>query len=811
MPRVVRIVILSVAICVVCTTVRAADIYLRARVIEPTLTQSTKGQKLAIGGHPHEDPWTFPLKTTAASNEWSEWVNLSDWKWHGRMNRAGGIAEWPSVMITLEPASKTGVAMEVELGDAPTDAGVVLKFTERSESSVIGFLVPNPLREHKDEFETGSQMCERQLKWAKEATGDKPIVLKQFQFISALWGPYDPALARINYATLMQLGFNTFGADAKFLREHGLRSYQTLWLYGNEPEVSDREWKKQSDALEANTDPWLLHEGTSHWVLGDEVSAIDPNVAKDNKATTWFREYLRAHHVKDSDLPKPIDQIEYPKGLGALKSLPRDADLPTRRMWYYAAKFAQSWSADQLRHQTDLVHQTFPGSKTETLPTDHGFLNAWGPPTIGMSYRLLDLFDVGQKRAVDQLSAEDWIGLNHMYGPDYTWTGAQTTEYYNSICSSAIAGHDMHLRALITVSDDDYLRLKCYSDIAQGTKSFFFWTFGPTYIGTENYWSDLRSEYDGIAKIGRALEKCEDVICAAKPVRDPVAIAYCVSHDLWHTENPAAFVEKRLVWHALRHEQIQPDWLREEDLASGRLKDFKVLYLTDWCVSRDASAAIDQWVKDGGVLYMSAGAATRDEFYEPYLPGFAKAVWPDDATKQFVVEEGHTYNERTDLPKIKPMATIDGMPVIGCRMPLRDGSSRAMIEVPYGQGKIFAASFLPGLAYGQGANFVPAELKEKWPEAPRKLIARPLDVMRSMQQVKANVPVVEASLISGPKGSAVVLANYTYETVDNLVLDVHRDFKTATSVEGVPVKLEKTASGVRLELPLKWTDIVVLK
>jgi hypothetical protein len=425
-----------------------------------------------------------------------------------------------------------------------------------------------------------------------------------------------------------------------------------------------------------------------------------------------------------------------------------------------------------------------------------------------MSYRLLDLFELGQKRVVDQLSAEDWVGLNHMYGPAYTWTGAQTFEYFNAICSSAIAGHDMHLRALITVSDDDYLRLKCYSAIGQGTRSFFFWTFGPTYIGTENYWSDLRSEYDGIAKLGRTLEKCEDVICAAQPVRDPVAIAYCVSHDLWRSDNPAAFVEKRLVWHALRHEQVQPNFLDEEQIASGALKNIKVLYLIDWCVSRDASAAIDQWVKDGGVLYLGAGAATRDEFYEPYLPGFAKAVWPDDATKQFVVEQGHTYNERTDLPKIKPMGTANGIPVIGCRMPLRAGGDESTIS--YGNGKIFAVGFMPGLAYAQGAHFAPAALKEKWPEAPRAVIARPLEAMRSMQQVRASVPVVEASLIKGPKGSAVVLANYTYEPIDHLVLDLHGNFTTATSTEGVPVKLEKRDTGVRLELPLTWTDIVVL-
>src|SRR5204863_3325038 len=114
----------------------------------------------------------------------------------------------------------------------------------------------------------------------------------------------------------------------------------------------------------------------------------------------------------------------------------------------------QWWSVRQLRRNSDLIHASFPGMATETLPSDHGFLNAWGPPHIGMSYRMLDLFEFGAQRAVDQLSAEDWIGLNHMYGPAYTWTGAQTFEYFTSVCRSGILGapadQPIMLRSLIT-------------------------------------------------------------------------------------------------------------------------------------------------------------------------------------------------------------------------------------------------------------------------------------------------------------------------------------------------------------------------
>jgi hypothetical protein len=77
--------------------------------------------------------------------------------------------------------------------------------------------------------------------------------------------------------------------------------------------------------------------------------------------------------------------------------------------------------------------------RTETLPSDHGFFNAWGPPHIGMSYRMLDLVRARPAARRRRDFRRDWLGLNHMYGPAYTWTGAQSFGYFNAICRSAIA------------------------------------------------------------------------------------------------------------------------------------------------------------------------------------------------------------------------------------------------------------------------------------------------------------------------------------------------------------------------------------
>jgi len=328
------------------------------------------------------------------------------------------------------------------------------------------------------------------------------------------------------------------------------------------------------------------------------------------------------------------------------------------------------------------------------------------------------------------------------------------------------------------------------------------------------------------------LEKAEPVLDSAQPVRDPVAIVYSVSHDIWHSDNAAAFVEKRLLWHALRHLHVQPDFLREEEIEGGRLKDYKLLFLADACLTRASSAKIDQWVRDGGVLYMSAGAATRDEFYQPCVPPFAEDVWSADAAARLKIES-HTYNERTDLPTLRPLTTVRvhlpgaqesfELPVLGGMLPLKaEGiepiarfadSSPAGAMMNYGRGKVIALGFLPMLAYGQGAGFKPITLEEKWPEPPRRLLRFALDVGRVTPIAQCDHPVVETSLLSGRAGSILLLANYTYHPIQSLVIDLRLDHpvRRAVSTEGVKAQLERTQTGVRLRLPLQWTDAVVLE
>ena len=837
---------------------RAADVFVRFRVLQPP------GEKFRVtaGGFIHEANWRLPDEAVeVAGGEWSRWLDLRKWPLHGRLDRVGGVAEWPAMRLSVARIGKgepiQGCLFEVQLADKPEPESTVISFRERGGSSAIVFLLPHPLREKKGEFETGSQMTARHLAWAKAASGGRAPDLKKLDLITSIWGHYDPDLARQAVETLRLLGFNVSGGvPVPVLREARMRTYTATWHLVADPQESAASWEKGEAAgiarsLGTPEGRWT-YENMAHYVIADEIQTMDFRRVDRAKLNHWFRDYLRAKGETDASLGRPIEGVEYPAEAMHAKVLPRNADLPTRKVLYYAGKFGQWWSVKQLRQTTDLVKATFRrhgvAMTTETLPSDHSFFNAWGPPHCGMGYRGLDLFEIGAQEAVDVLSAEDWLGLNHMYGPNYTWTGAHAFGYLSAILRSGIRDDRVSLRALITPSDDGYLRLKAYSALGQGAKSFFFWTYGPTCIGTENYWSDLRSEYEGIAKLARALEKAEPILHNAKLVRDRVAILYSVSHDLWHTDEPASFVENRLTWVALRHLGVQPDFLREEDVEAGRLKDYRVLYVTGQCLTRKASARIDDWVRSGGVVYHSAGAATRDEFYEPYLPPFAALVWPADATERMVKQTGHSFNERVDLPTIKPITRViipregwnDELPVLGVRLDvnranpvraraaLEDGKPAMQIE-DHGKGSVMAVGFMPGLAYSP-FKVGQTTLDEKWPLAPRLTLAEPLMLQTAgrpaplgdrvlkcevLEPADPSRP-IESSLLTGPNGSAVVLVNHGYQPIRRLRIGLRLShaFGSAVSTEGVKVSLKRDNDDpqrIELEMPLEWTDIVLLQ
>src|SRR5919201_2986368 len=124
----------------------------------------------------------------------------------------------------------------------------------------------------------------------------------------------------------------------------------------------------------------------------------------------------------------------------------------------------------------------------------------------------------------------------------------------------------------------------------------------PTATSTENYWSDQPGSYPGLAHLSRLLEFGEPIIGPGKPRRTRVALLYSISSDYWQPFGYAHMLERRGLYFALIHDQYLVDMLTEEDVAAGRLADYRVLYTADPCIRAVAAEKIANWGRSGGAL-----------------------------------------------------------------------------------------------------------------------------------------------------------------------------------------------------------------
>src|SRR4029079_10376692 len=115
-------------------------------------------------------------------------------------------------------------------------------------------------------------------------------------------------------------------------------------------------------------------------------------------------------------------------------------------------------------------------------------------------------------------------------------------------------------------------------------------------------------------------------------------------------------------------------------------------------------------------------------------------------------------------------------------------------------------------------------LAEKWPAKQREAITRFAKEAGAAPPVKLSEPVIEAGVYEVPTGAALVLANFTYQKVGSLKVELptRGDAKAVKSLEhgqlsfeAIPVPAPWRNEGfknvVRFSLPLGDDDLVILE
>ncbi|MGI8602204.1 MAG: hypothetical protein ACR2OZ_04305 [Verrucomicrobiales bacterium] len=816
---------------------RADGVVVRIKVVEP----AGNGWKVKLGGYIHNDPWRLPeVQAEVPKDGFSLWIDLAAafrGKLHGRLNRAGGVAEFPNVTADFSAGPEGTKKLVIELATAADEKAVAKRFEETFTGAETSFTVSPDLKKDAASLETASEMTARRLAWAREASGGKTVTPQKLWVQTSFWSPQRPELNVLEGEVLALLGFNLVGNQKDEVHEK--------WRF---LQPGGHHWTEFGPALSREEIEAQISGPAKRAVKGlrptlfnfsDEI-ACRPPIGKDAKALAHFRAWLTEKGLAPQefgvDALDVVIPIETPPDLRERQKVDRRA---ANHTFVWTTRFRHESATQRIRWLTESFHRHAPeGILTSALVADHPYFGGSG---LGMGMHRenttwggwplsLDWFSLARERAVDVIGIEDWLGLQYMYGPGTTWEGFQLIGFQAALFRSGSRG-EMPIITWITPSDETNLRLKSASALCQGAKHFFYWTYGPTATSTENYWSDLRSAYDGIVAITRQLAGAEDIIAPGKTRAARVAVLYSLSTDLWQPFGYVSMLERRLTYFSLIHDQFLVDFLTERDIDHDRLKDYAVLYVCDPNVSTSASGKIRQWVNGGGKIFGSAAAASRDDF-DDAAPGLAE-VFGIDPRIEVTTQPGRfdvrgALNGLAWIDQVK-LGNGTGFGALGMTVKVKpageakvigtfaDGSP-AVIEHAYGKGTSVYAATCPAVSYAKDAKFAPEALKERWPAPQREFINAQARAGASAL-VRLSHPVVEAGIYDAEGGSALVLANFTYQPVPKLDIELALRQKPARvrSMATGPLKFESVRAdgewpwSVKTEVALGVNDIIILE
>jgi hypothetical protein len=834
-------------------------VYVRFRLREPQ--KST--YFVTLGGFIHKENWYLPRAVVPAdsdkkadlrinSGNFTPWFDLKSHagkSLHGRMKRAGGIAEFPNITAQFTTSAQAKeIEVDIELATEPDEKSIVKKWHTKFEGNLVSFLVSPNLAKDAGELELDSEMTARRLKWAEEASKGERHAPKHLLLQTQFWGPQRAELNLKEARTLSLLGFNVVGNMTPEVRA----AFPEFRPPGHSHDVPLAPQNSREDVVKS----WdkIVQQTKKPFVDGapfnfqDEICARPP-LGNNELALKFFRAWLPQQGVLKTDLGvnnfDDVVPIETPEALKkALEGADFAAQRAARRNFYLTSRYRQHAAVERLLWNTEELHKRFgPAPLSSTLVADHPYFGGTG---LGMGMHqqnttwggwplAIDWFEIARTGAVDFIGIEDWMGLQYMYGPSSTWEGFQLMGFQAAIFRSGSRGK-MPIMSWITPSDERNLRLKAASSLCQGATNFFYWCYGPTATSTENYWSDLQGSYPGMTHLSRLLEFGEPALLNGKLRPTKVALLYSVSSDLWQPFGYVHMLERRGLYFALIHAQYGVDFLTEEDLDSGRVNEYQVLYAADPCIKTSATKAISEWVKSGGTIVGTCAAGSRNEFDEKdaglsEVFGIKPEVHGDIQPCEYRVRGRLNALEYLDL-----MQTSAGdFGVVGIKAKIettggkveatyKKDNSPAFVSNSFGNGHAFYFAGTPGISYIKDAKFVPADLAEQWPEAQRKFLTQFIEQAGVLPHVKLSHAVVEAGLYEIEKKLALVLANFTYKPIESLSVEIPSHFKNAnvTSLEHGKLKFEsQKADGawrdagfkyvLKFSMPLGHDDLIMIE
>lgn len=677
--------------------------------------------------------------------------------------------------------------------------------------------------------------------------GEKPNLFPFYVSARIDLKKMDSKVANRELKTLSNFGFNgIFMTDHKdkfkhygFTKNH-IRLYPLWTLKDNssylEPKVDEMKTWVRKAYNQFISDGHLVSD-IGYCMLTDEpVGAKEINLVNDPVAAVKFREWLQKQGKTLSEL--------FPGGKGnetwdMVKPVLRSEQAQYPALYYYTQKFRTYALRSFMQIQQELVHKTYGAN----FPVNVNFSD--GPVYSANYYRQgVDYFELMETSNLNSIWGEDWANFASTYQ-----CATFNVELLRSAAkrSNAHVGH--HIIAYRMRKNWD-IKLKIMGAVARSVKTLNNFYYGPEWAAHERMpWCSTPETWIGNAEITREIGWAEDLLYPAKTVKSEVAILYSSSADIWSLDKNHAYGFDRMhTWLALSHAQIPSDILSERDIEDGILDTYKVCYFSGTNLTQKATIKLMEWVNNGGILVLTAGAGMKDEYnqsnalFEAILP-VRRAVLEElqphltrgrNLTKLTQKDYVTFGNSRAEVLSVRQRLTPNkGSVVLG----QFSNKAPSIVKGTYGTGTIYCYGFLPSLSYIKEAlvhrNAIEVNTSDpiippsdkyaseeeligrsynpwKYPKDIRDLIIKPVLENNVNIPLTCNTPLVDAVLMESSEGYVIPLSNYTLQPLSSITLNLKTSKKISrieTARQGV-INYSVSNNSINFSLPLRDTDVI---
>ncbi|HON05774.1 MAG TPA: beta-galactosidase trimerization domain-containing protein [bacterium] len=563
--------------------------------------------------------------------------------------------------------------------------------------------------------------------------------------------------------------------------------------------------------------------------LGDEIGLPAPSV---NEARNSFVEYLKTQQVNPEDIDSSgtWNNIVYNPNPKLKDTNPA--------LFYWSKRFQHYYGIQQIKTLTDVLRNYLPnaGIGANFSPHHGGYAHSY----LGEVFQWVNCF------------RED--GLTMPWSEDYIWQvpvgSPQMNEINLDLFRAGIRGKpDRKIHYYVMPhwpgNTPNMWKRQFYGALAHGMKIINLFEFHPVWMAyTENHVSS-QEMFETVLKSFREYGLFEDIVQEGNIKQAKTGLWFSETADIWSDNEGSFAAGKRSFYITIRNNQIPLDFIVEQDAQDGTLNKYTTIFLTDRHISTLASQKIVEWVQNGGVLFMTAGAGMFDQYNRQNtimknLAGIEQIeiIEPEGSRVEFI---------KQDLPFAKPITEIKMMdnpekpvPVFGAVSKIKpdasikklgefsDGSP-AIITRQYGKGRIIYCAFLPGLSYFKPAiplkpvdrgssddamaHFLPVDFEQ----GIRGLIrmACPEELMISVKDKNGNpLGFVETTVIESEKGTVIPVINWSTKDTKGIIVEINADIskKKISLASGNPIKSIRVKEGIAaIGLDVDIADAIIMR